>query len=223
MAIHDSYISKKNGFTWNISYEELDSFETITHLPVGAEGAFCFYGDKMVIVYAKKRETWEIPGGGREEGETFDECILREIKEESNMRVLELIPLGYDTFTSEQSPDVFYVLRYAARVEPLGEFSGDGAEDGEVRVRLYRVADEMVQRIERGIQALEMAHDGALAVNVERRAVLGGQGAQVSVFAVEAVVLVVEQVHAGRSHRRMPWMRKLRTTFHWTPKPPAPR
>jgi 8-oxo-dGTP pyrophosphatase MutT (NUDIX family) len=132
MAIHDSYISKKNGFTWNISYEELDSFETITHLPVGAEGAFCFYGDKMVIVYAKKRETWEIPGGGREEGETFDECIVREIREESNMRVLELIPLGYDTFTSEQSPDVFYVLRYAARVEPLGEFSGDGAEDGEI-------------------------------------------------------------------------------------------
>jgi ADP-ribose pyrophosphatase YjhB (NUDIX family) len=132
MIFSDIYKSKRTGMTWDVTYEELDSFDSIQHLPVGAAGAFCFYENKMVLVYAKKRAVWEIPGGGREEGESFDECIIREIKEESNMKVLELFPLGCDTNINEQTSETIYILRYAARVEPYGEFDGDGASDGEI-------------------------------------------------------------------------------------------
>lgn len=131
MIIESTYISKSTGKEGNVRYEEVDSFEGIKHLPVLAAGAFCFCGDQMVLVYAAKRNEWEIPGGGREDGESFDECIIREIKEESNMRVVELVPLGYDTFTYPNN-DTRYVLRYAAKVEPHGEFTGDGAEDAEI-------------------------------------------------------------------------------------------
>lgn len=132
MSIKGSYTSKRTGKMTHISYEEVASFENIKDLPVYAAGAFCFYNDKLVLVYAEKRKTWEIPGGGREEGESFDECITREIREESNMKVLELIPLGYDTFTYDDSDEVHCVLRYAARVEPYGEFLSDGSGDGEI-------------------------------------------------------------------------------------------
>lgn len=132
MIIHTSYTSKRTDLTQDIRYEELEDFESIRDLPVGAEGAFCFYNNKLVLVYAKKRDSWEIPGGGREEGETFEQCIIREIKEESNMKVLELFPLGYDTCIARETGEINYILRYAAKVEPYGDFTGDTAKDGEI-------------------------------------------------------------------------------------------
>jgi len=132
MIINGSYTSIRTGITWHVRYEEIDSFDSILHVPIGAAGAFCFSDNKLVLVYAKKRDSWEIPGGGREEGESFDECIVREIKEESNMKVLELIPLGYEIYTSHKTDEINYILRYAARVEPYGDFTADGAVDGEI-------------------------------------------------------------------------------------------
>ncbi len=94
-----------------------------------------------VLCYAHTRKVWEMPGGGRDEGESFEECIIREIKEESNMKVLELFPLGYETFTNTQTGDTNYTLRYAAIVEPYGDFVQDTA-DGEItEIKLVDPAD----------------------------------------------------------------------------------
>ncbi|MCX6716747.1 MAG: NUDIX domain-containing protein [Candidatus Taylorbacteria bacterium] len=112
-----------------IIYEELDNFDSIRHLNADAAGALCFYGEKLVLVYAKDRGIWEMPGGGREDGETFEECIVREIKEESNMKVLELFPLGYDTVTDTKTEEKIYQIRFAAKVEPYGPFVSDPAGD----------------------------------------------------------------------------------------------
>ncbi|MHA2038268.1 MAG: NUDIX domain-containing protein [Promethearchaeota archaeon] len=38
--------------------------------------------------YNNDLEYWIIPGGGREEGETEEECVKREIKEETNLDVV---------------------------------------------------------------------------------------------------------------------------------------
>jgi len=131
MIINDSYTSKRTGATQAIQYEEMDNFDAIRDLPVGAVGAFCFFKDKFVLVYAKSRDSWETPGGGCESGETFEESIIREIKEESNMKVLKLVPLGCDTYTNTKTAEVNYVLRFAAKVEPYGPFVEDLA-DGEI-------------------------------------------------------------------------------------------
>ena len=71
-----------------------------------------------------------MPGGSREEGETFEECIIREIKEETNMKVVELFPLGYDTLTNTENKELIYQLRFAAKVEPYGPFVKD--PDGDI-------------------------------------------------------------------------------------------
>ncbi len=132
MITNTTYTSKRTGIKWSVRYEELDTFDSIRSLPVGAAGALCFYNDKLVLGYAHGRDVWEMPGGGREEGETFEGCIAREIKEESNMKVLELFPLGYETYASEETDEIVYILRYAAIVEPYGDFTKDAAEDGEI-------------------------------------------------------------------------------------------
>ncbi|MEI6305143.1 MAG: NUDIX domain-containing protein [Candidatus Taylorbacteria bacterium] len=136
MIINSSFISRISGLKWDAKYEELDSFDSIRSLPKpskgGAAGAFCFCVDKLVIVYANKRKAWEIPGGGLEEGEIIEECITREIKEETNMKVLELFPLGYDTLTNPETQEKIYQLRFVAKVEPYGPFVADLALDGDI-------------------------------------------------------------------------------------------
>ncbi len=130
MIIKSSYISRINGLKWDIQYEELVDFESIRHLPVSAAGALCFYGKELVLAYATKKDAWEMPGGSREGTETFEECIIREIKEETNMKVIELFPLGYETFTNPETGELIYQLRFAAKVEPYGPFIVD--PDGDI-------------------------------------------------------------------------------------------
>ena len=132
MIINSSFISRTTSQKWNIRYEELDDFDSIRTLPIKAAGALCFCGDKLVFVFAKNRNAWEIPGGGREKGETFEECVTREIKEESNMKVLELFPLGFETLTNTETGELVYHVRFAAKVEPYGPFISDQAKDQDI-------------------------------------------------------------------------------------------
>ena len=47
--------------------------------------------DHMLLIkhreYASGRDYWVIPGGGREDGETEQECVRREMKEETHLDV----------------------------------------------------------------------------------------------------------------------------------------
>jgi ADP-ribose pyrophosphatase YjhB (NUDIX family) len=66
-----------------------------------------------------------------EVGERVDESLMREIKEESNMKVLDFKPLGYQIVTDEEGEDEpYYQLRYYCKVEPYGPFESD--PDGDV-------------------------------------------------------------------------------------------
>lgn len=142
MTIESTYNSKRTGLTWNVQYEELDSFDSIRELPIGAAGALCFCEDKLVVVFAaENRNVWEIPGGGLEEGETFEECITREIHEESNMKVLELFPLGYEIQHCITTNETYYILRYAAKVEPYGPFVADPANGEITEIKLIDPKD----------------------------------------------------------------------------------
>lgn len=90
--------------------------------------AFCFYGDKMVVVYSDKKGYWTPPGGGIEPGETYEQAVVREVLEETNMRVLSQQLIGFQ--------DIFEPTRIVRQtrsfciVEPNGEFTID--PDGDV-------------------------------------------------------------------------------------------
>jgi ADP-ribose pyrophosphatase YjhB (NUDIX family) len=47
--------------------------------------------DRILLIkhheYATGRDYWVIPGGGREDGETEEECVKREVKEETHLNV----------------------------------------------------------------------------------------------------------------------------------------
>ncbi len=129
MIIDSTFVSRTTGLTWAIKYNDEDT-GSIESLPISAASAVCFYGNKVVLVHVPNRNSWEMPGGGREAGETVEECIIREIREETNMRVLELSPLGFDTFTNPETKELIHHARFTAIVEPYGPFIAD--PDGEI-------------------------------------------------------------------------------------------
>ncbi len=83
--------------------------ENSTHLVVGAAVTINESGE---ILIAQRRATdsqaglWEFPGGKKEQGETIQECIKRELKEELNIDIkvgelLKIVEHDYANFTIE--------------------------------------------------------------------------------------------------------------------------
>jgi len=61
-------------------------FETFTKTRIGSRGVIV-KGDKILLSHETVSGWWLIPGGGMEEGETPEECLIREINEETGLIV----------------------------------------------------------------------------------------------------------------------------------------
>jgi ADP-ribose pyrophosphatase YjhB (NUDIX family) len=95
----------------------------------GASG-YCFYGEKLVIVNNGKEGHWTPPGGSIEPGETYQEALVREVREESNMEVLYQKHIGYQIFTAEDGRIVRQTRSFCI-VRPYGDFVSD--PDGDIQ------------------------------------------------------------------------------------------
>lgn len=110
-----------------IYYEELDPNKNLEGKILQAVHGFCFYKNKLVIVYAKKKEYWTLPGGDIESGETYEEAIVREVEEESNMKVLHQELIGFqDIYEPDQT---IRQTRSFCIVEPYEDFVSDPDDD----------------------------------------------------------------------------------------------
>jgi ADP-ribose pyrophosphatase YjhB (NUDIX family) len=121
-------INNANGSVTYITYNDADSFAHLLSKNVTQSYGVCFCGNKLVVAYSKKNDSWTLVGGSIEHGETYEECLRREVKEESNMKITNFKPIGYQEIKVDDK--IIYQLRYACIVEPYGEFTVD--PDGSV-------------------------------------------------------------------------------------------
>lgn len=110
------------------TYRDLDTVEEIADKKIDGVHAYCFCKGKLVLVYADKKGYWTPAGGAIENSESIEEAVVREVKEETNMRVLKQKIIGYQEVFE---PDRVHVqTRSVCIVEPYGPFVSD--PDGDI-------------------------------------------------------------------------------------------
>ncbi|HWA51958.1 MAG TPA: NUDIX hydrolase [Patescibacteria group bacterium] len=120
MKINGSF--KWNNKDINFTYKDIDSFSDIPLEKIRQCYGVCFYQNKIVLgVY---KDHWSLIGGTREKGEKPEETLRREILEESNMELINYLPIGFQYIPGDGSND-FYQLRYICKVKPYGDFVKD--------------------------------------------------------------------------------------------------
>lgn len=127
MQIKSQY--NRQGKTYNFTYHDGLPQDEIKQNGMGGVYSFCFYQDLLVIVGHGNNE-WIPPGGGIEKGETFEKASIREIKEESDMKVLHQECIGFQVVETVGENRVERQYRMFAIVEPYGEFESD--PDGDI-------------------------------------------------------------------------------------------
>jgi len=114
------------GVKYTFEYFECESFDDLPRDKIKQCYAVAFNGNKMVIVHNGKKDTWGLVGGSVEKGEDPNDTLIREIKEESNMKVLSYQLIGCQKVVdSRKIQQDFYQLRYFSLVEPYGPFDSD--------------------------------------------------------------------------------------------------
>lgn len=129
MEIKSTLKSRLSGVV-PVIYRDIESLEELDGRMVHGVHAYCFYGNELVIVYSDMKGYWTPPGGGVEQGETVEEAIVREILEETNMRVLKQRIIGYQDVSEPHR--VTTQVRLVCIVEPVGPFTADVDPEGDV-------------------------------------------------------------------------------------------
>jgi len=74
-------------------------------LPVTAVKIYVFQDDKLLLTHINTRG-WDLPGGHIEAGETAEEAVVRELKEETGAGVSRFGLIGYLKVTNEKENKV---------------------------------------------------------------------------------------------------------------------
>ena len=120
MAITGSIFWKD--LEYKLIWHDCDSFDEIKDKKLQQSYGACFYESKLVIV--RGQIGWGLVGGHIEKGETPEIALEREAVEESNMKVVKQIPIGYQVVTNPDG-SIDYQLRSLCIVEPIGPFIKD--------------------------------------------------------------------------------------------------
>lgn len=129
MTISDAVEYK--GKLCHLEYSDMDDFSHIPVNNISQVYAVALCSDKLVIAYNGKNKSWTLPGGKIEPGESLYECLVREMIEETNMKVNEFFPIGGQYIVEQDT----WQLRYACKVEEIGPFISD-PDGGITKIKL---------------------------------------------------------------------------------------
>lgn len=127
MNLTNKYIGR-SGVEYIFDYSDLDSFDDLDLSKCTQTYGVCFCDGKIITGYNKVDKAWGLIGGTIEKGETLEQTLRREIKEESNMEVLSYRPIGCQKAIDTRDDSFVYQLRYVCTVKPYGPFVSDPAD-----------------------------------------------------------------------------------------------
>lgn len=123
-----STLTNHAGEILEVVYRDIESEKELGDKKIQSIHAYCFYGNKLVVVYAADKGYWAPAGGWIEANESIRDAVTREVKEETNMRVLTQRLIGYQDIFEPQR--IVSQTRSVCLVEPYGDFIAD--PDGDI-------------------------------------------------------------------------------------------
>ncbi|MFB6212328.1 MAG: NUDIX hydrolase [Candidatus Magasanikbacteria bacterium] len=117
--------------------ELYDSTDFSSLSPITQVQAICFLrGSDKVVLYKDKNDNYGLPGGSIEEGESLEQTLRRELKEEAAVEVINYEPLLYvHSYIPEDEKEEFgYQVRFWANVELLDQEVNDPDDKAVERV-----------------------------------------------------------------------------------------
>lgn len=136
-------------------YRDIDHVDELEGRTCMGVRAYLFHGDKLVITYSERKDMWEPAGGNVEEGESVTEAMIREVLEETNMKVIRHACIGYeDIFAPEGTRTL---MRFVCIGEPHGEFVED-PDEGEISKIELIEPEEYKKYFDWGIVGEHMIH-----------------------------------------------------------------
>jgi 8-oxo-dGTP pyrophosphatase MutT (NUDIX family) len=110
------------------TYTDIDNVEELENKKIKGVHAYCFCDGKLAVVFSPKKNYWTPAGGGVEIGESAEEAVIREVKEETNMEVLKHKFIGF--IEVEELQGKTFQTRSVCIVKPYGPFVKD--PDGDI-------------------------------------------------------------------------------------------
>ncbi len=109
-----------------ISWYETNDFSKIKN--VSQCYGVCF-DKKSKILIVKNKGKWILPGGTPEKGETFEQTLIREVDEEADVNITNMMPIGYNKIKEMKNgkKSIFYQLRFVAKVSKIKKQTLDPA------------------------------------------------------------------------------------------------
>ena len=106
------------GTTYTITW--LPDIDINSISPVTQSYGFCYNDEnELLVVETLTSGKWQVPGGHLEASETAVDTLHREIIEEADVKIKDIIYLGAQKITNNQDDKFEYQVRYAARVEAV--------------------------------------------------------------------------------------------------------
>ncbi|MEO5928273.1 MAG: NUDIX hydrolase [Patescibacteria group bacterium] len=113
--------------------------------PVTQVYGVCFDEMGRILLLRQKGHGWNIPGGTPEAGETPSETLIREVYEETTVRIGAHELIGYQEVVGDKGSP-YYQLRYAAIVERVDSQQPD-PDKGETHERLFIAPEDAMTYI----------------------------------------------------------------------------
>jgi len=111
--------------------------------------AFITDENNKILVVKEKQDFWSLPGGGLEHGESPEECIKREIKEEIGLENVTVEDIAYSTTVYLDKRDYWMTwIVYKAKIGSSNFVLGDGVTEAKfIDICEIESSDDLLEKM----------------------------------------------------------------------------